>query len=276
MSQVTNDLGEHLLWNAKLESVLYHRHRLWTQRTGPAKGPRAKKLPALLMPEQAAYVFGFAADPRRGSADEDEPARGRPLALARARTAKDVVHADLVRKGYVVSHACRYGGDFVIYEAHPSVCHSSHTVRVLENPEECPSAVDVAGFCRVQGSVLKKAVLASVDPKTHQPSYLNIAYDAHSSTDNAKKVERRLSRLMVESPKHAALPLFPDDDLDDDRMDLDDDDNRDDVRLSEAFGGADRRRRREEEEFFDAPPPGDDDDDDDGGGGGLDDDDDDV
>mmetsp|Transcript_1242 Transcript_1242/g.3558 ORF Transcript_1242/g.3558 Transcript_1242/m.3558 type:complete len:236 (-) Transcript_1242:117-824(-) len=230
------------------------------------------------MPEQAAYVFGFA--DRRGRKAE-RPAADRPLALTRARTEKDVVHADLVRKGYVVSHACRYGGDFVIYEAHPSVCHSSHTVRVLR-PDECPSAVDVAGFCRVQGSVLKKGVFATVDPKTQQPLYVGLSYDAANSTDNAKKVERRLSRLMVESPKNpagAAHPPFPDDarlDVDDavapdDRMDLDfDDDNRDDVRLSDAFGAA-RGRGDHDDDHFDAPPPGDDDAD----AVGLDDDDDD-
>ena len=111
-----------------------------------------------------------------------------------------MIHADLVSKGYIVSHACRYGGDFVIYEAHPSVCHSSDTVRVLE-PDECPSALDVAAYCRVQGSVLKRAVFATVIPRTKKPAYVGLTYNPALSTDNAKKVERRLSRLIVESPK---------------------------------------------------------------------------
>jgi len=252
---VTNDLGETLVWNAKVESMLYHRHRIWAQRVGPAKagGPRSRKLPAVLMPEQAAYVFGY------GSG---------PLSVKRERTMRDVVHDDLVNKGYVVSHACRYGGDYVIYEAHPSVCHSSDTIRVIE-PDEEPSAIDVAAYCRVQGSVLKRAVFATVLPKTGKPAYVGITYNPALSTDTAKKTERRLSRRIVESPRG---PNRTEDDDDDDlgggggalggpdtptsNMDLDDDDD------DEVVG-----MRTDARDDFDAPPPDE---------GGLDDDDDDV
>ena len=135
---------------------------------------------------------------------------------------KDVIHEDLVQKGYIVSHACRYGGDFVIYEAHPSVCHSSDTIRVIE-PDEAPPAIDVAGFCRVQGSVLKRGVFATV-LKSGKPAYVGIQYNPALSTDPVKKLERRLSRAIVESPRRQAAAAARGDAPDlDDQMDLDDD-----------------------------------------------------
>jgi len=84
MGDVTNDLGSTLVWNAKLESMLYHRHRVWAQRVGPAKGQknaRTRKLPALLMPEQVAYIFGYGKRKKQGAASPSEATtQDRPFA----------------------------------------------------------------------------------------------------------------------------------------------------------------------------------------------------
>jgi len=154
------------------------------------------------MPEQTALAFGFADETRRRSEESSA------LAASWPETLNDVVHADLASKGYVVSSACRYGGDFVIYEAHPSVCHSSDAIRVLE-PDEHIEAPDLAGYCRVQGSVLKRAVFATVAPRSRAPQYVGFSFNPALSTDTMKKLERRLSRAIVESPRSPASPGAP-------------------------------------------------------------------
>lgn len=81
------------------------------------------KLPATITPEQQAFAFGF-------ERDQSKRQRIEGYALTRPETDRDIVYRDLALKGYIVGSACRYGGDFVIYEDHPSKCHSCDTVRV--------------------------------------------------------------------------------------------------------------------------------------------------
>ncbi|KAJ8611375.1 hypothetical protein CTAYLR_006485 [Chrysophaeum taylorii] len=187
---ITREFGEdaQLVFSRKTESILFHRFRMWTQRVGASRnvGHRGRKLPALMMPEQAAYAFGFERDPKRRRL-LDGPG------LTRKETDRDVVYRDLADRGYVVGSACRYGGDFVIYDSHPSRCHSKATIRVVK-PDETVSCTDLAGYCRVQGSVLKRAVFASVDPDTNKPQYVSFAFNPALSTEANKKLERRLSR----------------------------------------------------------------------------------
>jgi len=195
-----------LVWSRKTESILFHRFRQWTQRMGAARtvGHHGRKLPAAMMPEQAAYMFGYDHAPKRRRRMEGTP-------LTRPETAKDVVFRDLASHGFVIAEACRYGGNFVIYHAHPSKCHSSDTIRVVD-PDEALSCIDLAAYCRVQGSVLKRAVLASVCRDTSQTAYVSFAYNAALSTEAFKKVERRLSRIITHASvmDDPALPTVED------------------------------------------------------------------
>lgn len=192
-----------LIWDRNTESILYHRFRMLPQRVGASRGVghRGRKLPATLMPEQANYLF----NKRR-----------------RVETDKDMVYRDLASKGYVVGSACRYGGDFVVYDQHPSKCHSSHTVRVIP-PDERTPCLDLAGFCRVQGAVLKTAVLASVDPTTKEPQYVSFKYNAQLSTAPTKKLERRISRIVTQAPQLRQTAARPPDERADDDASHDDD-----------------------------------------------------
>ena len=171
-----------LCWRGSDERTLMERFRLWARRVGAeASGNgRERRLPAVLFPEQAV-------------AYEAASARGGGGAAATRASRRGAVLADLTARGFVVGSGCRYGGDFVIYAARPDEVHSSHTVRVVPE-DECVVAADVAALCRVQGNVLKKALLAAVDPATHAPTYVQITYDAALSTDPMKKPERRLAR----------------------------------------------------------------------------------
>mmetsp|Transcript_11929 Transcript_11929/g.37954 ORF Transcript_11929/g.37954 Transcript_11929/m.37954 type:complete len:233 (+) Transcript_11929:299-997(+) len=153
----------------------------------------AGRLPAALMPEQAGFVFGF-------ESTRSKRQRIEGPTLDRPETDRDIVFSDLAMKGFIVGSACRYGGDFVVYADHPSKCHSSDTIRVVEADEQL-SCADLAGFCRVQGSVLKRAVLAAVHPETREPSYFSFSFNAPLSTEAFKKVERRLSRIITQTPE---------------------------------------------------------------------------
>jgi len=229
------------VWNTKLENFFYYRHRIWAQRVGASRtiSHHQRKLPALITKEQTGLIFGY-----KGS--------GTAFSLNREKSLCDIIHADLVHRGYITSSACRYGGDYVIYEAHPSVCHSSHTIRILENDEQIPS-IDVAGYCRVQSSVLKKAVFATTINLTRgrAPIYININYNPTLSNDPSKKLERRLSRAIVESPvspraieakrrydEIRAQSTTPNDDIPNSLLGEDDDDEF-------QFGGTSHRNERD-------------------------------
>jgi hypothetical protein len=118
---------------------------------------------------------------------------------AAAPSRRGAVFADLTERGFVVASGCRYGGDFVIYAAHPDAVHSSHTVRVVA--EDAPlDSLDVSASCRVQGNVLKKFLYASVDPATHEATYAGLHYDAKNSVDTLKRTERELARAIRDPP----------------------------------------------------------------------------
>lgn len=190
-TDISFDIGTNpLVWSRKTESILWHRYRTWSQRMGASKtaGRKGRKLPAVLMPEQASFVF-----------------------KRRRLSERDVLYRDLASKNFVVGSACRYGGDFVVYEDHPTKCHSRDTIRLVGRDESI-SCADLAGFARVQGSVLKRAVFATIDEG--RPIYVAFAFNATLSTGATKKLERRVSKLI----SLASTSLEEDDDEDDEDL----------------------------------------------------------
>lgn len=141
-------------------------------------GKGHRKLPVAYFPEQCAVSEAL----DRGAEPEGLSRRG-------------AVFADLRRKGFVIGNGCRYGGDYVIYTDHPDKVHSSHTVLVVDETKPL-DVFDVAGLCRVQGNVLKKAIFAAVDPRTHEPAYVGIAFNSALSFDGMKKLNRKHARAI--------------------------------------------------------------------------------
>jgi len=66
------------------------------------------------------------------------------------------VMVDLWGKGYFLTSGIKFGGDYLAYPADPYLCHASHIIVCLSDPN--PTSTDKAAWCRL-GSQVKKIVL---------------------------------------------------------------------------------------------------------------------
>ncbi|KAJ1449687.1 hypothetical protein M885DRAFT_622339 [Pelagophyceae sp. CCMP2097] len=174
---VSSEYGDTLVWSRPFARTLLRKYHVWAVQVGAGHykdtSAHPSSLPAVLTADQEAFartkrVFGVA----------DDDATSEPAGRAR-------LFSDLTARGYYCASACRYGGDFVIYKDRPETCHSSHTVRYCELSEPI-STLDVAGFCRVQGSVLKRGVFTTAAPRS-RPIYVTMAFNQSLSADQMKK-----------------------------------------------------------------------------------------
>lgn len=90
---------------------------------------------------------------------------------------KEVIFGDLWEKGYYITSALKYGGDFLIYSDHPSRVHSSFIAVVL--PWKQPSA-SLTSLARVAHKVKKNILLCSVQDQ--QPAYYTMEWAGLTSS----------------------------------------------------------------------------------------------
>ena len=85
---------------------------------------------------------------------------------------KHAVFQDLWQHGYFLTSGLKYGGDFLVYHAHPSCTHSSYIALVLPWKQPINNLVSLG---RVGAKVKKNVLLCSRD-SDGEPCYYTLEW----------------------------------------------------------------------------------------------------
>ena len=88
-----------------------------------------------------------------------------------AQTLREKIFQDVWEKGYYLTSALKYGGDFLVYPKHPSHAHSDYVAVVLAWQQVLGNLVALA---RVAGKANKTVLLCSDDGT--EPFYLTLQW----------------------------------------------------------------------------------------------------
>ena len=91
-----------------------------------------------------------------------------PSELQRLR---DSIFSDLWERGYYLTSALKYGGDFLVYPEHPNHTHSAYIAMVLAWQQPLSTLVSLA---RVAAKAKKKVLLCSEEGS--QPFYYTLEW----------------------------------------------------------------------------------------------------
>lgn len=81
------------------------------------------------------------------------------------------IFSDLWEKGYYLTSALKYGGDFLLYSKHPSQTHSAYIAVVLSWQQPLNTLVSLA---RVAGKAKKQVLLCSEEAR--EPCYYTLQW----------------------------------------------------------------------------------------------------
>jgi len=73
------------------------------------------------------------------------------------------VYLELWQKGYYISSALKFGGDFLVYPDDPLQYHAHYIVIVLQSPDVNINVLDIISWGRMGLTVRKSPVIASLD-----------------------------------------------------------------------------------------------------------------
>ena len=100
------------------------------------------------------------------------------------------VFADLTNRGFCVTSASKFGGDFLIYGDHPDMCHARAIVTIDNNGSRQPHEQQLMTLERLATMVKKKAVLVSIPKRDdgHNHGKRVLAYQTLEKSSSSRTI----------------------------------------------------------------------------------------
>ncbi len=98
--------------------------------------------------------------------------------MSKSQRRRASLFSDMWERGYYLTSALKYGGDFLLYQEHPSLTHSAYVALVLAWQQPLSTLVLVS-LARVAAKAKKKVLLCSEEAS--QPCYYTLEWAGNMS-----------------------------------------------------------------------------------------------